>query len=165
MHHFTCEKDMNRFLEQQTWKKTAVHNAARKVRLRSHLETCLEMKQTHIKDVAMRSLASEYVTATKRPPINYKLYFLYHLHALPPKSREVVYASKWAGTEIQAIAGGIKQQKRLVKHFCVRQHPSCRESLHFYSASCCFSQIPTHHCSGKLTITSSERNIFQFSIH
>lgn len=65
MNHFTCEKDTNRFLEQQTWKKTAVHNAARKVRLRCHLETFLEMKQTHIKDVAMRSPASEYVTATK----------------------------------------------------------------------------------------------------
>lgn len=45
VHHFTCEKDMDRILEQQTWKVAAVHMAAW-----SHQgQASLEYKQSHSK--------------------------------------------------------------------------------------------------------------------
>lgn len=148
MHHFTCEKYMKRFLEQQTWRRAAVNNAARKMRLKLYQgQASLEYIQTQNKYVDLRSSAPERVPITKKSSINYSIF---NTPSLSPEMWGGGYVSKHTATTIQAMGDGIKQETCLANHFHIRQHQPCHEILHFHSRLCHFSQIPTQDCSDKL---------------
>lgn len=101
-------KAMNRLLERQTWKETAVHNAARKIRLRSikgkpPWNTSKLLKNTQPWEIQLQNMLLPQSNTCKLQT----MYLIATTH-LQKNSGEEVYASKWAGTEIQAptITGG-----------------------------------------------------------